>query len=112
MKIFSHGRRVPLHHIISGLIPSLLVPLVGLQIKHLLILREQLVPFDIEFAGVERRLDFKSTRGALTKFFVDTRNMFRMGTDNALIHLAMESIPTVYEDEVSIMCTAWQQHPP
>ena len=32
--------------------------------KHLLILREQLAPFDVEFAAVERRLDFKSTRGA------------------------------------------------
>ena len=33
------------------------------QVKHLLILREQLVPFDIEFAAIEKRLDFKSTRG-------------------------------------------------
>ncbi len=43
-----------------------------------MILREQLVPFDIEFAGVEKRLDFRSTRGALSKFFVETRKVFTM----------------------------------
>lgn len=38
-----------------------------LQVKHLLILREQLAPFDVEFAAVERRLDFKSTRGVCVR---------------------------------------------
>jgi hypothetical protein len=33
------------------------------KVKHLLVLREQLVPFDIEFAAIEKRLDFNSTRG-------------------------------------------------
>ena len=34
-------------------------------VKHLLILREQLTPFDVNFAQLRRKLDFSSTRQVL-----------------------------------------------
>ena len=46
-------------------------------IKHLLVLREQLTPFDINFAAIKRRLDFSSTREALSNFVRGPGRMFR-----------------------------------
>lgn len=37
-------------------------------VKHLLILREQLTPFDVNFSQLTRRLDFAPTKQALRKF--------------------------------------------
>lgn len=47
--------------------------------------------------------------GALTRFFVDRHNLFRMGTDNALLSLALGSVPTVNEEEVmqQLLRAAW-----
>ena len=39
-------------------------------VKHLLVLREQLTPFDINFSQLTRRLDFAPTRAALAGFQV------------------------------------------
>ena len=37
------------------------------QVMHLLKLREQIVPFDIDFSSSDINLDFRDTRGALSR---------------------------------------------
>lgn len=69
-------------------------------VKHLLVLREQLTPFEAEFAARERSLDFSATTGALSHFLNSGRAMFALSRANAFLGLMREGLPRVYERTV------------
>ncbi|MGB1601163.1 MAG: hypothetical protein ACPIOQ_50965, partial [Promethearchaeia archaeon] len=55
---------------------------------HLLKLREQIVPFDIDFSATDINLDFRDTRAALSRLVSTRAGIFSWSADNALLGLA------------------------
>lgn len=66
-------------------------------VRHLLILREQLVPFEIRLQSIEKQLDFTTTGHAFSTFFRSGRNMLRFDVNNGILLFAREGIPNLQE---------------
>ncbi|XP_049947756.1 conserved oligomeric Golgi complex subunit 3 [Schistocerca serialis cubense] len=67
------------------------------QIKHLLILREQIAPFQVDFTIKEMSLDFSKMKTAAFSLLQKKRRLFSLGTNNALLEFLLEGTPQVKE---------------
>ena len=69
-------------------------------VRHLLILREQLLPFDVRLTSVGWSLDFAPTGHALSNAVTNSNSWLRFDAQNALLHLAREGLPGLHEVQV------------
>nr|CAG4647727.1 EOG090X02EM [Moina brachiata] len=67
------------------------------HIKHLLILREQIAPFQVDFAVKEMSLDFSSVKTAALGLFQKKGRLFSLSASNALLEFLLEGAPQVRE---------------
>jgi hypothetical protein len=74
-------------------------------VRHTLLLREQLLPFNIRFTTVERVLSFSTTGLALTRFVSNPSHLLRFNAHNALLQLAQEGLPRLEETRVLAFLT-------
>ncbi|KAI6650590.1 oligomeric Golgi complex subunit 3 [Oopsacas minuta] len=68
-------------------------------IKHLLILREQLIPFEVEFSVKETILDFTRTKEKAKELFSHKKRnkIFNLDRTNALLEFLLEGAPELRE---------------
>jgi len=71
-------------------------------IKHFLILREQINPFEIHFSLTDRHLDFSTTANAFLLFLQRIGAWFSLSGNNALFTLLHDGIPEVVSSEVDV----------
>ncbi|XP_053613207.1 conserved oligomeric Golgi complex subunit 3 [Plodia interpunctella] len=67
------------------------------QIKHLLILREQIAPFQVDFIIKETTLDFSNMKNAAYGLIQKPRQIFSLNSNNALLEFLLEGTPMVKE---------------
>jgi len=67
------------------------------EIKHLLILREQIAPFRVDFTMKETSLDFSKVKTAAYELLQKRKQLFALGTNNALLEFLLDGTPTVKE---------------
>lgn len=60
------------------------------QIKHLLILREQIAPFQVDFIVKETQLDFSNMKNAAYGLIQKPRQIFSLNSNNALLEFLLE----------------------
>uniref|UniRef100_A0A6A7G0E7 Conserved oligomeric Golgi complex subunit 3 n=3 Tax=Hirondellea gigas TaxID=1518452 RepID=A0A6A7G0E7_9CRUS len=70
------------------------------QIKHLLILREQLAPFQVESILVETSLDWSKLKDAAYGLVQQRANLFSFGSNNAILQFIVEGTPNVTEHQM------------
>lgn len=66
-------------------------------VRHLLVLREQLIPFDVRLQGSERRLDFGPTGEALSTLRGSLQDALKFNRSNGLLRFAREGLPQMQE---------------
>lgn len=67
------------------------------QIKHLLIIREQIAPFQVDFTTKELSLDFSTVQKAAVDLMHNRRQIFSFSSNNALLEFLLEGTPKVKE---------------
>lgn len=67
------------------------------EIKHLLILREQIAPFRVDFQVRQTSLDFSKVKTAAYELLQKRKQLFSLGTNNALLEFLLEGTPQVKE---------------
>ncbi|KAG2444178.1 hypothetical protein HYH02_009116 [Chlamydomonas schloesseri] len=65
------------------------------MIRNLLFLREQIVPFDVDFAVTDIDLDFSHMRDHLRRIMVGQESLFTLGPSNAVVRMLGASGPRV-----------------
>ncbi|KAF7271010.1 hypothetical protein GWI33_016070 [Rhynchophorus ferrugineus] len=83
----------------SGIISSRKTPVDGklFEIKHLLIIREQIAPFQVDFTSKELSLDFSTVQKAAVDLVQKRKQIFTFGSNNALLEFLLEGTPKVKE---------------
>ncbi|XP_065079066.1 conserved oligomeric Golgi complex subunit 3 isoform X2 [Ochlerotatus camptorhynchus] len=67
------------------------------EIKHLLILREQIAPFRVDFTVKETSLDFSKVKTAAYELLQKRKQLFALGSNNALLEFLLDGTPLVKE---------------
>ena len=67
------------------------------EIKHLLILREQIAPFRVDFTVKETSLDFSKVKTAAFELLHKRKQLFALGSNNALLEFLLDGTPQVKE---------------
>lgn len=67
------------------------------EIKHLLILREQIAPFRVDFTMKETSLDFSKVKTAAYELLQKRKQLFALSTNNALLEFLLDGAPQVRE---------------
>nr|CAG4645392.1 EOG090X02EM [Lynceus sp. MCZ IZ 141354] len=90
------------------------------HIKHILILREQIAPFQVDFAVKEMSLDFSSVKNAAWGLIHKRGRLFSLSTNNALLEFLLEGAPQAREHlrdsrrladrQLKTTCEAFIQH--
>ncbi|XP_050530557.1 conserved oligomeric Golgi complex subunit 3 [Daktulosphaira vitifoliae] len=70
------------------------------EIKHLLIIREQIAPFQVDFTIKELNLDFSKMKNAAWGLLQKHDKMFSLSSSNAIIEFLLEGTPVVQENSV------------
>lgn len=68
-------------------------------VRHLLILREQLMPFDMNLQVVQKTLDFSSTGSALSNMVSNSRSILRFDSTNPFLQMTRDGLPGVCSDK-------------
>lgn len=83
----------------AGKIAASKTPIDGelFEIKHLLILREQIAPFRVDFTVKETSLDFSKVKTAAFGLLHKRKQLFSMGSNNAILEFLLEGTPQIKE---------------
>ncbi|UYV62274.1 COG3 [Cordylochernes scorpioides] len=70
------------------------------QIKHLLILREQIAPFQIDFSLKEATIDFSKIKDAAYNLFSKKQRLLSLSSNNAILEFLVQGTPQIIEQLV------------